>query len=142
MLIKRFYNLGDETLVQAWVMNPYMQYFCGESHFQHKFPCDPNDFVHFRKRIGKEGIEKIFIHSVELHGSKAKSKMALSDTTVQENNVTFPTDAKLARKIIDKVSKIAAKEGIKQGQSYKRISKIWGSHHLQWQTPKKKGKCQ
>ncbi len=86
LLIKRFYNLGDETLSQAWVMNSYMQYFCGESHFQHKFPCNPSDFVHFRKRIGKEGI--------------------------------------------------------KQGQSYKRISKIWGSHHLQWQTPKKKGKCQ
>jgi len=123
LLLKRLYNLGDETLAQAWVMNPYMQYFCGESHFQHKFPCDPSDFVHFRKRIGEEGIEKIFIHSVELHGSKTKSKMVLSDTTVQENNVTFPTDAKLAKKIIDKASKIALKEGVKQRQSYKRVSK-------------------
>jgi len=123
LLLKRLYNLGDETLAQAWVMNPYMQYFSGESHFQHKFPCDPSDFVHFRKRIGEEGIEKIFIHSVELHGSKAKSKMVLSDTTVQENNVTFPTDAKLAKKIIDKASKIALKEGVKQRQSYKRVSK-------------------
>ena len=49
--------------------------------------------------------------------------MVLSDTTVQENNVTFPTDAKLAKKIIDKSHKIAEKEGIKQRQSYKRISK-------------------
>ncbi len=71
-------------------MNPYMQYFSGESHFQHKFPCDPSDFVHFRKRIGEEGIEKIFTYSVELHGEKTKSKMVLSDTTVQENNVPFP----------------------------------------------------
>jgi IS5 family transposase len=123
LLLKRLYNLGDETLAQAWVMNPYMQYFCGESHFRHKFPCDPSDFVHFRKRIGEEGIEKIFNHSVELHGSKAKSKMVLSDTTVQENNVTFPTDAKLAKKIIDKASKIASKEGVKQRQSYKKVSK-------------------
>ena len=123
LLLKRIYNLGDETLAQAWVMNPYMQYFCGESHFQHRFPCDPSDFVHFRKRIGEQGIEKIFIHSVELHGKQAKSKMALSDTTVQENNITFPTDAKLAKKIIDKVNKIATKENIKQRQSYKRVSK-------------------
>ena len=123
LLLKRIYNLGDETLAQAWVMNPYMQYFCGESHFQHRFPCDPSDFVHFRKRIGERGIEKIFIHSVELHGKQAKSKMALSDTTVQENNITFPTDAKLAKKIIDKVNKIATKENIKQRQSYKRVSK-------------------
>ena len=123
LLLKRLYNLGDETLAQAWVMNPYMQYFCGESHFRHKFPCDPSDFVHFRKRIGEEGIESIFIHSVELHGSRARSKMVLSDTTVQENNVTFPTDAKLSKKIIDKVHKIASKENIEQRQSYKRVSK-------------------
>ena len=123
LILKRLYNLGDETLAQAWVMNPYMQYFCGEAQFQHKFPCDPSDFVHFRKRIGEEGIEKIFTHSVELHGSKAKSNILLSDTTVQENNVTFPTDAKLAKKIIDKVNQISQKEGIKQRQSYKRVSK-------------------
>jgi len=123
LLLKRIYNLGDETLAQAWVMNPYMQYFCGESHFQHRFPCDPSDFVHFRKRIGEKGIEQIFIQSVELHGKQVKSKMVLSDTTVQENNITFPTDAKLAKKIIDKVNKIATKENIKQRQSYKRVSK-------------------
>ena len=98
LLLKRIYNLGDETLAEAWVMNPYMQYFCGEAHFRHRFPCDPSNLVHFRKRIGEEGIEKIFFYSVSLHGSKAKGKIVLSDTTVKENNVTFPTDAKLAKK--------------------------------------------
>ena len=58
LLLKRLYNLGDETLAQAWVMNPYMQYFCGGTHFEHKFPFDPSDFVHFRKRIGEKGVEK------------------------------------------------------------------------------------
>ncbi|MGD9994841.1 MAG: transposase, partial [Salinivirgaceae bacterium] len=48
LMLKRLENLGDETLAQAWIMNPYMQYFCGEAHFQHKFPCDPSDLVHFR----------------------------------------------------------------------------------------------
>ncbi len=38
LLLKRIYNLGDETLANAWVMNPYMQYFCGINHFEHKFP--------------------------------------------------------------------------------------------------------
>lgn len=123
LLLKRIYNLGDETLAGAWEMNPYMQYFCGESHFQHHFPCDPSDFVHFRKRIGEKGIEKIFVYSVQIHGPQAKSKMVLSDTTVQENNTGFPTDAKLAKKVIDRCKKIAEQEGIKQRQSYKRVSK-------------------
>ncbi len=123
LMLKRIYNLGDETLSEAWTMNPYMQYFCGESRFQHKFPCDPSDFVHFRKRIGEQGIEKIFVYSVELHGKSARNKMVLSDTTVQENNITFPTDAKLAKKILDRCNRIAEIEGIKQRQSYKRVSK-------------------
>ena len=123
LILKQLYDLGDETIALEWKMNPYMQYFCGEAHFQHKFPFDPSDFVHFRKRIGVEGVEKIFSHSVTLHGSRAKSKMLLSDTTVQENNTTFPTDAKLAKRIIDRCNTIAEYEGIQQRQSYKRVSK-------------------
>jgi len=123
LILKQLYNLGDETIAIEWKMNPYMQYFCGEAYFQHKFPFDPSDFVHFRKRIGVEGVEKIFSHSVTLHGSRAKGKMLLSDTTVQENNTTFPTDAKLAKRIIDRCNTIAENEGIHQRQSYKRVSK-------------------
>ena len=123
LMLKRIYNLGDETLVKTWEMNPYMQYFCGQSKFEHTFPCDPSDFTHFRKRIGVEGIEKIFAYSVSLHGTSAKDKMVLSDTTVQENNTTFPTDAKLAKKIIDKCNGIAKEAGVNQRQTYVRISK-------------------
>lgn len=123
LILKQLYNLGDETLVKAWEMNPYMQYFTGESKFQHKFPCDPSDFVHFRKRIGEEGVSKIFTYSVLIHGKEAESKMVLSDTTVQENNITFPTDAKLAKKIIDKCNAIAEREQVKQRQTYRRVSK-------------------
>ena len=123
LILKRLYNLGDETLVGAWVSNPYMQYFCGRAHFEHVFPCDPSDFVHFRKRIGEQGLEKIFAYSVDLHGDAAKEKVVLSATTVQENNTTYPTDSKLAKKIIDKCNKLADQEGIKQRQTYKRVSK-------------------
>jgi len=123
LILKRIYNLGDETLSKSWIRDPYMQYFCGFSHFEHHFPCDPSDFVHFRKRIGKEGVEKIFTYSVFLHGKDACEDQVLSDTTVQENNTSFPTDAKLAKKIIDRCNEIANKEQIDQRQSYVRVSK-------------------
>lgn len=123
LMLKRIYNLSDERLVDRWVMNPYMQYFCGMAHFTYKFLCDPSDFVHFRNRIGETGIEKIFAYSVQLFGDAAKEKINLSDTTVSENNTTFPTDAKLAKKIIDKCNEIAKKEGIVQRQTYVRTSK-------------------
>ena len=123
LLLKNLYNLGDETLASAWIMNPYMQYFCGRVFFEHQFPCDPSNFVHFRKRIGEKGIEKIFSYSVTMHDAKMNtSTFVLSDTTVQENNTTFPTDARLCKKVIDYCNKIAEKEGIKQRQRYTKVS--------------------
>ena len=124
LLLKHLYNLGDETLASAWIMNPYMQHFCGRVFFEHEFPCDPSNFVHFRKRIGEKGIEKIFAYSVKMHDAKVNtSNFVLSDTTVQENNTSFPTDAKLCKKVIDYCNKIAGNEGIKQRQRYTKVSK-------------------
>ena len=45
----------------------------------------------------------------------------LIDTTVQEKNITFPTDSKLHKKIIEGCMKIAEKENIKLRQRYTRI---------------------
>ena len=90
---------------------------------RHKFPCDPSDFVHFRNRIGEDGIKKIFEQTVLLHGKDAKSKLVLSDTTVQGNNITYPTDSKLAKKVLDNCNAIAKDENVKQRQSYVRVSK-------------------
>lgn len=125
LMLKHLYNLGDERIPEFWVRDVYFQYFCGGVHFEHKFPFDPSDFVHFRNRVGEEGIAKIFSYSVNFHGVEVsrKSKFVLSDTTVQENNTTFPTDAKLCKKVIDKCNTIARKEGITQRQRYTRESK-------------------
>lgn len=125
LLLKHLYNLGDERIPEYWVRDVYFQYFCGGIFFEHVFPFDPSDFVHFRNRVGEDGIGKIFAYSVMMHGEEFsnKSKFVLSDTTVQENNTTFPTDAKLCKKVIDSCNKIAKQEGIKQRQSYTFESK-------------------
>ena len=60
LLLKQIENLSDERVVEAWVRNPYYQAFCGSEHFQWRFPCDPSELVHFRKRIGESGVEKYF----------------------------------------------------------------------------------
>lgn len=125
LMLKHLYNLGDERVPEFWVRDVYFQYFCGGEFFEHEFPFDPSDFVHFRNRVGEEGIGKIFAYSVQLHGKKmqGQAKFVLSDTTVQENNTTFPTDAKLCKKVIDKCNAIAKNEGIEQRQRYTRESK-------------------
>jgi IS5 family transposase len=124
LLLKRMYNLGDETIMDRWIQDPYFQYFCGESEFQWDYPCDPSDLVHFRNRIGTEGVEKLFQLSVEIQKDKFTRKRDLVvDTTAQEKNVTYPTDAKLYRKIVEKCNKIAKEEGIQLRQSYTRVIK-------------------
>ena len=124
MLLKQMYNLGDETFVARWIENPYWQYFCGETFFQYDEPYDPSDFVHFRKRIGEEGAQKILKLSISLFdSSEVNEKEVLIDTTVQEKNITFPTDSKLHKKIIEGCIKIAELENIKLRQRYTRIVK-------------------
>jgi transposase, IS5 family len=121
LLLKQMYNLGDETVVERYLENPYWQHFCGEVYFQYKLPFDPSDFVHFRKRIGEDGMKKIFKQSIDLFGEETirrEVKEVRVDTTVQEKNITFPTDRKLNEKAIDYCKRIAKKEGIKLKRTY------------------------
>jgi len=121
LLLKQMYNLGDETVVQRYLENPYWQHFCGEIYFQYRLPFDPSDFVHFRHRIGAEGMEKIFKQSIDLYGEeviKREVKEVRVDTTVQEKNITFPTDRKLYEKTIEYCKRIAKAENIKLKRTY------------------------
>lgn len=121
MLLKQMENLSDERVVEAWTRNPYFQAFCGMTEFQWSLPCDPTDLIYFRKRIGEDGARLIFEVSVAMHGDDAKEREITVDTTVQEKNVTFPTDLKLLTKIIEGCRKIAGQEGIRLRRSYRRV---------------------
>ncbi|MCB1984222.1 MAG: transposase, partial [Nitrosomonas sp.] len=68
LILKQLENLSDESVVLQWKRNPYYQAFCGMQEFQRKLPCHSTELVHFRKRIGAEGVERIFRMSVGLHG--------------------------------------------------------------------------
>lgn len=118
LMLKQLYNLSDESVVQQWKQNPYYQVFCGETSFQNKLPCHSTELVKFRQRLGKKGIEKIFSVSVTLHGRAAEEGTVLVDTTVQEKAITYPTDSKLAIKIINRLNKLAKREGIQQRRTF------------------------
>lgn len=124
LILKSMYNLSDEKLVEEhWEMNVYFQYFSGKLHQQWGQPCSASDLVYFRRRIGKQGVEKIFKHSIDKHGDDGQDPNVSIDSTVQEKNITYPTDSKLQKKIIDKCVKIAKEEGVVLRRSYKRTSK-------------------
>ena len=120
LLLKQIENLSDERVVEAWVQNPYYQAFCGMEYFQWNPPCDPSDLVHFRNRIGEAGVEKIFQASISLHGKAGLEREVVIDTTVQEKNITFPTDTKLRMKVMSRCWKLATEEGLSLRRSYRR----------------------
>lgn len=125
LILKYLENLSDERVVAAWVQNPYFQYFCGEQFFQWNFPCTPSDLTHFRNRIGTEGVKFIFEHSVEINETNiSKEDALLIDTTMQEKNITFPTDQELYLKVAAACRNIAEQEGLNLRQSYVRVEKV------------------
>ena len=54
--LKHTYRLSDEQVVQRWAENPYWQYFCDESYFQHELPLNPSSLTRWRQRLGDQGL--------------------------------------------------------------------------------------
>jgi IS5 family transposase len=123
LILKQLRNLSDESVVEQWAENSYYQYFSGEIYFASQQPCVATELVEFRKRIGTEGVELIFKESIRINGKDADDENLSGDTTVQEKNITYPTDDKLYKKIITECRAIADEEQIELRQSYSQTIK-------------------
>jgi IS5 family transposase len=141
LILKHLRNVSDESVVEQWAENNYYQFVCGELNFMPRVPCEASELVHFRKRIGQAGIELIFKESIRINGKDAEEQHVSVDTTVQEKNITYPTDAKLHRKIIAKCQAISNKNDLKQRQSYTFTLKKLGIAQRFRNHPKNKGKA-
>jgi len=123
LMLKHIRNISDESVVEQWFENIYYQYFSGEKSYACGVPCEASELVHFRNRIGEQGIELIFKESIRINGKDSQEQEATTDTTVQEKNITYPTDNKLHRKIIKKCVAIAGQQDLELRQSYTRTLK-------------------
>jgi transposase, IS5 family len=123
-ILKHLRNLSDESVVEQWSENMYYQYFSGEFTFTASIPCVPTELVMFRERIGSGGMELILQESIRVNNDETpidKNNLIVSiDTTVQEKNITYPTDDKQYKKIIKYCWRIASLEDIDLRRSYKR----------------------
>lgn len=89
-------------------------------------PCASSELLHLRKRISEEGIKLIFQESIRVNNEDDGDHhhdTAFIDSTVQEKNITYPTDAKLHKKIVKKVLGIVKKPGLPLCQSYTFVLK-------------------
>ena len=98
--LKYTFDESDESVVDRWVENPYWQYFCGYTHMQHECPIHPTSMTKWRNRVGADRLEKLLTETIDLavrekHLPKSDLARVTVDTTVQEKNITYPTDSKL-----------------------------------------------
>lgn len=126
--LKHLYDASDEVVVATWLENPYWQYFCGGTYFEHAFPCDPTSLVKWRQRVGAAGMHKLLEQTL----STAKRSGLLKandvrevnvDTTVQQKAIAFPTDARLYDKARRALVRAAKANGLKLRQSYTFLGK-------------------
>jgi IS5 family transposase len=126
--LKHMFNESDETVVERWVENPYWQYFCGFITMQHALPLHPTSLVKWRQRVGVEKLAELLQETIALavrekQVSPRELKQVNVDTTVQEKNITHPTDSKLYYKAIVKLGLAARQRGVRLRQTYVRVAK-------------------
>jgi transposase, IS5 family len=91
--------------------------------------------------LGEEGITKLFALSVALHADQVKkAKEVMGDTTMQEKNIPFPTEAKRYKKVMKQCPTLVQHCGMKLRQSYRlvaqRLTYAQGDAHLTRHTKK------
>ena len=125
IILRHLRNISDDSVVSQFQENAYYQYFCGFHDFSIEPPCTQPELSHFRKRIGEEGTRLILQESIRVnddHDEESGGTVYI-DSTVQEKNVTFPTDAKLLKKVVKRCMAISRKHSLPLRQSYTRILK-------------------
>ncbi len=127
-ILKYTDNLSDEEICARFVENPYYQYFCGEEFFRHDLPLDRSSMTRWRQRMGEETLQALLQESLAVAVKLGAARpgdftQVIVDTTVQEKNVAFPTDAKLINRAREKLVRQAKAAGLKLRQSYVRVGK-------------------
>ena len=127
--IKFTFDLSDDEVVQGWRENVYWQWLSGMRWFEHGAPIDPSSMSRWRRRIEETGAMELLKETIaaglEMKLIKRKQLEVVNvDTTVQEKNVRYPTDARLYHRSIEKLTRQAKKDGVRLKRTYKRVSKL------------------
>jgi transposase, IS5 family len=126
--LKYTYDMSDEAVLEEWLENPYWQYFCGGTYFEHEFPIDSSSMTVWRRYLKKAGLEKMLAETIKVGLrtrliKKSELKRVNVDTTVQEKNVRFPTDSRLYDRSRERLVSLAKERGLELRQTYERVSK-------------------
>ena len=126
--LKYMFAMSDQDVLDNWCENPYWQYFCGGEFFEHRPPTDQATMSRWRSRSGEAGAKEMIMETLAsaLRNKVAKRKdfeRVNVDTTVQEKNVRFPTDARTLDRARERVVATGEKLGVRFSRNYVRKGK-------------------
>ena len=126
-LLQHAKGLSDEAVCAQWLENPYMQFFCGETYFQHKLPLERSSMSRWRGRIGADKLEELLAETLAAaRRTKAvdtgKLERVTIDTTAQTKAIAHPTDSHLLLKSVEWLNRFARRYGIVLRQSFVRLA--------------------
>ena len=124
-LLQSLFKLSEDDVVNRWPENPYWQYLCGETFFQHRRPIVRSGLSKWRKRIKRKGMEALLQQTLavglDVGAVKPTSLKRVSvDTTVQPKAIAHPTDARLLNRSRERLVRLARKQSVTLRQSYRR----------------------
>jgi IS5 family transposase len=89
-LIKHMDGLSDEAACARFLDSPYVQLFCGETHFQRAVPLDRSSMTRWRKRICAERLE--LQHAGELARQRHARQRHARQRHARQRHAARPAD--------------------------------------------------
>ncbi len=65
LYLQHAFRASDEMVINAWLENPYWQYFTGEIYLQTELPINPSSLTRWRKRLGEAGVELLLSLTID-----------------------------------------------------------------------------
>jgi IS5 family transposase len=100
LILKHKLAVSDDELTQQLTENPYLQFFIGLQGFQNESPFHSSTLSNVRERLGEREFDEFERFVIkDLRDKKLLSpKGLLTDATVFESDITYPTDCELLNK--------------------------------------------
>ena len=127
-MLRCMYGLSDQEVLDGWLENPYWQYFCGGTFFEHRPPADQSTLSRWRGKLAERGGEEMLRETLScaLRHKVAKRsdfERVNADTHVQEKFVRHPTDARMLDRARERLVSVADRLRIRLTRNFRRKGK-------------------
>ena len=131
-ILSRLRHLSDRKIIEYIRENRYMQYFCNISDPDLMTFMDPSTLCRFRKRVGPPGMGHLenLVFTCLKEAGVIDASMMLTDATVLESPILYPTDVTLLRNAFHKMALLAARAKIEPWWDHDQIKALWRAYHL------------